>query len=222
MQMDENESFAIVPQAVTLIFRMTLPAVFYTKFLEASRNLKELGLVFDPSLSPPSAGQQAELLQAIRTNRNLHRLQVGCLDALAKFWEELLEVIGSHSSLRAVVFCVREPHPDKEQLNTLIPFLQKHRHLDISFKFERLWPDSIRKIKPFLEPVRLLNCANDLTRQSIDDRPALFGTALTCWASGDSSRFYLLLSENADLLCSLLGDQPSGQTQHRRKRHRPR
>jgi hypothetical protein len=44
---------------------------------------------------PPSTAQQNELLKAIKTNQNLHQVELGCLEILYAFLEQLLEMIGS-------------------------------------------------------------------------------------------------------------------------------
>ena len=107
MGFHEIESLTVVPKAVTLVFDYCLPAHFHSKFLQASGDVQELGLIYDITRSP-SAAQHTELLQAIRTNQNLYRLELGCLNLLREFWQQLLELIGSHASLRTVVFWVRE------------------------------------------------------------------------------------------------------------------
>jgi hypothetical protein len=213
------QPFTIASKAVTLVFERSLPASFHTRFLQASGQLKEVGLVYQMS-HRPSETQQTELIEAMRTNPNLQGLELGCLASLAPFWEELLKVIGSHCRLRSAIFWIRTKDLVMEQVNSLIPFLQEHSHLNISFHFQIRQADSIRAMNVILEPVLFFNRVIAVTRVSIDDRTALLGTALSNWTAGQFLKTSMLLSENSHLLCSLLGDQPSSSRQDRRKRQR--
>lgn len=198
------QPFTIVPGAVALKFRGWLPSRFHTLFLQGSGSLREMGLVYDVS-HPPSAAQQAELLNAISTNQNLYRLELGYLSILDAFWKELLQVLGSHGSLRTVVFWVqRRPVPD--QGKKLVEFMKSHIHLDIYFKRAGPWTDSVHNMEVMIQPIRLRNRAEVLARKPVHDRPAIFGAALTEWAGDDFSSTSLLLSKNVDLLCTLAGD----------------
>jgi hypothetical protein len=217
VQVVENQSLAVVPQGITLRFEISLDPLFHTQFLHASGNLQELGLVYD---DPLSLAQQTELLQAIRTNQNLYRLELGCLTFLRPFWEDLLGVIASHRRLRDVDFRQRRCPIDLEQVKSLVRFAQNQIHLDVSVKDLGPWFKAVREMRAVLAPVRLLNGAKAMTRESIDDRPAIFGAALTRQTSGSFSRLYPLLSVNSDVLCTLLGDPPSLEPQHQRKRQR--
>jgi hypothetical protein len=219
MSWPDFQPFTIASNAVTLVFEGSLPVSFHTRFLQASGQLKKLGLVYGIR-HWPSKTQQTEVMGAIRTNSNLQRLELGCLTSLAPFWEELLEVIGSHCRLRSVIFWIRTKDLVVEQVNSLIPFLQKHSHLNISFHFQIRQADSIRAMNVILEPVLFFNRVIAVTRESIDDRTALLGAALSNWTAGQFLKTIMLLSENSDLLCSLLGDQPSSRRQDRRKRQR--
>ncbi len=221
MQMGEIESLVVVSQAVTLVFDYSLPAQFHTLFLQASGNLQELGLVYD-YLRPPSVQQQQELLQAIRTNHKLCRLELGCVSADRASWQDLLEVIASHSGLRTVVFRVRHYGFELENVRTLVPFAQKNVHVDISVNDRALFPKKEGEVmRAILAPLRLINGAKALTRESNDDRPALFGVTLTIRASSDFSKLYPVLILNADLLCTMLDDLAVvSEPRHTRKRQR--
>ncbi len=220
IQLEENQSLAIVPQAITLRFELSLDPLFHTQFLHASGNLQELGIIYKGH-DPLSLAQQAELLQAIRTNQNLYRLELGCLTILRPFWDDLLAVIASHKRLRAVVFRQERHQIDLEQVKSLIPFAQNQIHLDVTVKDRGPWLEVVREMRAVLAPVRLLNGAKAMTRESIDDRPAIFGAALTHHeTSGSFSSLYPLLSVNSDMLCTLLGDLPPLETQRQRKRQR--
>lgn len=218
MGYDEIETLTIVPKAVTLVFEYHLPPRFHTQFLQASGNLLELGVVYDIEFCRPSEAQGMELLQAIAANQNLHQLELGCLNGLRPIWEQLLEVIRTHKSLRAVVFWVRRHRPNLEQVKTLVPVLKERIHLDISFKSRGPWSDLVHSMEAIIEPVRSQKRARALTLESVHDRPAVFGSALTNWACGQFHKTCSLLSENDDLLCSLMEDPSSLTPQRRRTR----
>ncbi|GAX26983.1 hypothetical protein FisN_9Lh289 [Fistulifera solaris] len=219
IQLGENQSLAIVSRAITLRFELLVDPLFHTQFLLASGNLQELGIIYK-GYDPLSLAQQAELLQAIRTNQNLYRLELGCLTVLRPFWDDLLAVIASHSRLRAVVFRQERHQIDLEQVKSLIPFAHNQIHLDVTVEDRGPWLEVVREMRAVLAPVRYLNDAKAMTRESIDDRPAIFGAALTRWTSGCFSRLYPLLTVNSDVLCTMLSDPPSLELQHQRKRQR--
>ena len=217
VELEGIESLTVVPKAVTLVFRLAFPVQFHTKFLQASGSLQELGVIYS-NLRAPSASQQAELLQSIRTNQNLCRLELGDFNVLRGFWEQLLGLIGSHCSLRSLVFWVQHDRPDLEQVKSVVPFLMERGHLDISFKCDGPLSDLVDEMEAIIEPVRCQMRARALTRESADDRPALFGAALTNWACRKFRKTSSLLSEHADLLCSLMCDPPSLTPQRSRNR----
>lgn len=102
--------------------------------------------------------------------------------------------------------------------------MEEHSHLDITFKCHGL-PKAILSVpNAIVNPVRLKNRAKALTRVSVDDRSAVFGAALTSWAGGSVSKTRILLSENTDLLCSLIGQplSPSSLAPERRVETRKR
>lgn len=200
------EPFTVVPKAFTVVFEHSVPVRFHTMFLQGSGNVRELGMIYDFG-HQPSLIQQRELFQAIATNQNLHRLELGCFAVLGDFWTDLLEVLGSRESLRSVVFFFRR-EPDLRRVETLVPFMKTHIHLDITFKSPSPWAVPIAEADAILEPVRLKNRARSLTRDSVNDRPAIFGAALTAWAGGNVLRTSILLTENTDVLCLMI-DQPS-------------
>ncbi|GAX13047.1 hypothetical protein FisN_2HuN14 [Fistulifera solaris] len=160
---------------------------------------------------PPSAPQQQELLKAIEANQNLYQLELGCLDVLFAFWEKLLTVIGSQSSLRTVIFRVHgqkvPSQSDLDHLATLASFMREHIHVDVVLKFVGGKKGLYRKAKAIVEPVRLQNRARALTHAPDHDRPAVLGTAFTKWANGSVTKTGILLKENVDVLCSLV-DSP--------------
>ena len=209
--LDDTGSLTVDPQAITLVFSHFLRARFHTQFLLSSGNVRELGLIYDTRSHSLSGAQQKEILEAIERNQNLYRLELGCLN-LDTIWDDLLEVMGSHGSLRTVAFWVSQPsrysqsQPDlhRRQVESLVAFMNEHIHLDISFKY-RLRCSIVNAVEAIIKPVRLQNRVRLLTRESAHDRPAVFGAALTSWAARDVSKISLLLSENTDLLCSLVG-----------------
>lgn len=113
-------------------------------------------------------------------------------------------MLGSHESLRSVVFWFRSA-PGLVQVSSLVPFMKEHSHLDITFKCHVSWKDTMNAAEAVVEPVRRKNRARAVTSESADNRPAIFGAALTSWAGGSVSKTSVLLSENTDLLCSLIG-----------------
>lgn len=212
---DEIESLTMVSRAVTLVFVHSLPAKFHTLFLQASGELREMGLIYDVS-HMPSRAQQTELLEAIRTNQNLKRLELGCISLLDEFWYELLETIGSHGTLQTVVFWVRS-RLEVDQTKTLVAFMEKHIYLNIVFKYRGPRRAQINELEAAVGPIRLQNRARALTRESIHARPALLGAALTNWALGDFHKTNRLLTENADILCSLAAHPPFLEPRRRRR-----
>ncbi|GAX10999.1 hypothetical protein FisN_2Lh183 [Fistulifera solaris] len=204
------EPFNVVPRAVMLTFHHRLPVRFHTNFLQGSGDLRELGMIYS-SNDPPSAVQQMELLQAIEANQHLYHLELGCLDILFAFWEKLLTVIGSQSSLRTVIFRVHgqkvPSQVDLDHLATLTSFMRQHIHVDVVLKFDGGKKGLYRKAKAIVEPVRLQNRARVLTHASDHDRSAVLGNALTKWARGSVTKTGILLKENVDVLCSLV-DSP--------------
>jgi hypothetical protein len=209
-----NEDFTIVPEAVTVVLgHLGFAAQFHTKFLQASGTLREMGLIYS-IMNQPSTAQQKEILTAIKENQNLHRLELGRFN-LDMIWDELLEIMSSHTSLRAVVFwesepgmhASRQPHLDEQQTSTLKVFMQKHEHLDISFEVYGPWKGRPSKVDTIVAPIRIRNRARRLTRESSHDRSVLVAAALTKCVSGNFKKTGIMLSENADLLCSLM-DQP--------------
>lgn len=210
---DDIEPVTIVPKSFTVVFVHSIPVRFHTLFLQESRNLRELGMIYESDY-PPSMAQRTELFQAITSNKNLYRLELGCLAILQDFWDEVLEVIGSHVSLRFVVFWVSDT-PNLRLLGKLAAFLKNRFYLDVSFMYRDVCQCRINAIESIIEPVLFQNRAKSLTRASGCDRTSLFGAALTDWAGTDVSKMGLLLNENADLLCSLVG-----QPRRRGKRQR--
>ena len=204
---DDIEPFTIAPKAATLVFAGFLPSRLHKLFLQASGTLSELGLIYHVSHTP-SMAQQNELLKAIESNQNLNRLELGCLSILDTFWEELLETIGSHGGLRTVVFRVRN-EPDPDMVESLVAFIKAHIHLDISIKCRGWLSGSAYEMEAAVDVVRHQNRAAVLARKPAHDRPSLLGAALTKWAGGHFSNTSLLLSENTDLLCSLMGQDPT-------------
>jgi hypothetical protein len=111
-----------------------------------------------------------------------------------------------------------------EQVESLVAFARKRIHLDISVHDYYPWfsSNTVSEMRAILAPVRLLSGAKALTRESNDDdRPTLFGAALTIRASRDFSKLYPLLILHADLLCTVLGDLAVvSEPRHTRKRQR--
>ena len=105
-------------------------------------------------------------------------------------------------------------------MKTLVPLLKQCDHLDISFKCRGPWSDLVRKMKAIVEPVRWQKRAMAVSRESVNDRPAIFGAALTKWAGGEFHETSALLSENTDLLCCLMSD-PSPVAPQRRRIRQP-
>ncbi|GAX27710.1 hypothetical protein FisN_13Hu193 [Fistulifera solaris] len=213
---DSIGALTISPEAVVVIFDDHAPAPFHTEFLRASGNLREMGLIYDAS-RPPSEAQRSELLSAISSNQNLHRLELGCFFALEDFWHELLETIWSHGSLRRVVFWLREDSIPLYQMETLLVYLDKYDHIDLIIKCRNASRDVENMMNDFIEPFRLENRARVLTREPDPTRPAVVGAALVDWAGGEFDKTYHLLSANTDLLCSLI-DLPAPQRRGKRQR----
>jgi hypothetical protein len=206
--------FVIASQGVTLVFAGWFPARLHTLFLQASKSLKKLGMIYHFD-HPPHEGQEEELMEAIASNQNLQRLELGCFSLLDSFWYQLAKVIGSHKTLRQVVFRVRFD-PGFNLMANLIALMKEHIHLDISFKFHGSSKDLWWKLDNTIMPIRLQNQVRSLTRESVHERSTIFGAALTTWASGDFLKVGLLLSENVDHFCSLV-DHPSFSVPHRRQ-----
>ncbi|GAX26397.1 hypothetical protein FisN_2Hh183 [Fistulifera solaris] len=202
--------FNVVPRAVILTFGHCIPARFHTNFLQGSGNVRELGMIYS-NHDPPSKTQQKELLKAIKKNQNLYQLELGCLDTLYAFWKKLLKVIGSHTSLRTVIFWVHGQNvpsrSDLHQLAALVWFMSEHIHLNILFKTDGWKTALYNKAETMVKPTRLQNRDRVLTRVPDHDRPAMLGAALTMWARGSVTETGVLLNENVDVLCSLV-DQP--------------
>ena len=203
----------VVPEAFTVVFAHSIPTRFHSLFLHASGNVRELGMIYELGY-PPSVSQRADLINAITTNKNLHGLELGCFAVLEDFWEELLGVIGSHEYLRFVVFWVCS-EPDLDLVGKLAALMKSRVHLDVSFRYRGVCQCRVKAIEDIIEPLLFQNRAKSLTCPPGHDRTSLFGAALTNWVRGDVSRIGLLLSENTDLLCSLVG-----QPKQRGKRQR--
>ncbi|GAX19293.1 hypothetical protein FisN_4Lh131 [Fistulifera solaris] len=197
------EPFTIASQGVTLVFASWFPFRLHTLFLQASGSLKDFGMIYHFD-HPPNKVQEVELLEAIASNENLHRLELGCFSILDSFWDQLAQVIGSHKTLRTVVFRV-QIDPGFHLMAKLIALMKEHIHLDVSFKFHGSSKDLWWKLDNTITPIRLQNQVRCLTQESVHDRSTIFGAALTTWACGDFLKVSLLLSENVDHLCSLVG-----------------
>ncbi|GAX24909.1 hypothetical protein FisN_2Lh180 [Fistulifera solaris] len=107
--LDATEGVQVNAPAVTLVFE-DIPSRFHTQFLRSSENLREMGVIYHAAKAP-SPAQRIQLLQAIATNLDLQRLELGCFSILDTVWEALLEIIASHPSLQSVVFWIRH-QPD--------------------------------------------------------------------------------------------------------------
>jgi hypothetical protein len=188
------------------VFESSIPSPFHTHFFEKSGNLQELGIIYN-FYHAPSAEQQQELLQAIATNQNLKRLELGCLSILNEFWCELIAVLQQHKSLRIVVFRV-QTKPKLNQVNTLAILMQRNSFLDVSFDYIMMNFADKLEVEAKIGPIRLQNRISALTRDSNYDRSSLFGAALMHWGNGYFGAMGFLLSPNVDVLCSLLGQPP--------------
>jgi hypothetical protein len=192
------EPFTIASQRVALIFAGGLPSRLHTLFLQASGGLTELGLIYHIA-HPPDEMQEVELLEAIASNQNLQRLELGCFSLLDSFWDELANVIGSHKTLRSVVFRVRVD-PGLDLMVKLIALMKEHIHLDVLFKFHGSTKDLWWKLDNIIKPIRLQNQVRSLTQESVHDRSTIFEATLTTWASGDFLKVSLLLSEKMPII----------------------
>ena len=215
----EIQSLTVVPKAITLEFMDRIPSRLHTLFLQESGNVQELGLIYG-IVHGPSAAKQKEILDALAANQNLERLELGSLLVLNKFWPELLEVLGNHESLRSVKFRVQS-EPYKDQMETLLAFMKTHSRLDISFIYRGVDAQIKYEMEAMIGPVRLQNRVDSLARESAQNRPSLFGAALTQWAGGKFYKTSKLLIGNADLLCSLMGHPPSSATNEATGSERP-
>ncbi len=210
--LDRGEDLPVIPRAVTLVFD-NIPSRFHSQFLHSSGSLREMGMIYHAAKAP-SPAQQAQLLQAIVTNLDLQRLELGCFSILDTFWEALLEIIASHPSLRSVVFWIRHQpgywdknEPDLHALESLVPFMKENTHLDISINCRGdKWKRVMDKVNAVVEPVRHQIRAKSLVHVSAHARSTIFGAALINWASGEYAKISPLLSDNVDVFCSLVGD----------------
>ncbi|GAX15100.1 hypothetical protein FisN_12Lu386 [Fistulifera solaris] len=159
---NEMEHFTIVPRAFTLRFLIWVPSRFHTLFLHASDRLQDLRIFYN-STYPPSLEQLEELLNALDKNQNLYRLELGCLAVLQSCWDNLLNVIGSHKSLRSLVFWI-ESESDLLQVQNLVSLSRKKCQLDISFKSHSPKESLLDDAHAIIEPVCLQNRGNALTR----------------------------------------------------------
>jgi hypothetical protein len=130
-----------------------------------SVTFQELGII-NNSTYPPSIEQQLELIKSIAKNQDLYRLELGCLTVLHTYWENLIVVIGSHKSLRSLVFWIQS-EPDLLQVRSLVPLLKENCHLDISFKSRSREEALLDKVQAIVEPVRLQNRAKALARHPV-------------------------------------------------------